>query len=187
MQLRARRTVDSKTALIRLEGKRYQASRELGGKRVQVRWPFDDDSAVNIWQSGAFVERAELFVPSADVDYAKRPQRKREEEPKVLDCSKKLRLSLVAKYRGENPPEDTSRYGVLTEREFKYVIEQCLQRSLSEVDASLLSQYYKLLCPFDAEFVQQCLSKAIASKGARKHLSFYLGRLEERRKHTRGE
>jgi transposase InsO family protein len=187
MQLRARRTVDSKTALIRLEGKRYQASRELGGKRVQVRWPFDDDSAVNIWQSGAFVERALLFVPSADVDYAKRPQRKREEEPKVLDCSKKLRLSLVAKYRGENPPEDTSRYGVLTEREFKYVIEQCLQRSLSEVDASLLSQYYKLLCPFDAEFVQQCLSKAIASKGARKHLSFYLGRLEERRKHTRGE
>jgi transposase InsO family protein len=182
MQLRARRTIDSKTALIRLEGKRYQASQNLGGKRVQVRWPFDDDSAVNIWQNGVFVERAALFVPSADIDYAKRPQRRREEEPKVLDCSKKLRLSLVAKYRGEKAPEDTSRYGVLSEREFKYVIEQCLQRSLGEVDASLLSECYKRLCPFDAEFVQHCLSKAIAAKGARKHLSFYLGRLEELRK-----
>ena len=124
-------------------------------------------------------------MPSADVDYAKRPQRAPEEVPKVLDCSKKLRLSLVAKYRGQKAPEDSSRYGVLTEREFKYVIEQCLQSSVSEVDASLLSQCYKRMCPFDAEFVQQCLSKAIAAKGTRKHLSFYLGRLEELRKQKR--
>jgi transposase InsO family protein len=183
MQLRARRTVDTKTALIRLDGRRYQASQNLAGKRLQVRWPFDDISAVNIWQSGAFVERAELFVPSADIDYSKRPVRQQEkaEEPKVLDCSKRLRLSLVAKYRGEKPPEDTSRYGVLTEREFIYVVEQCLQRSLTDVDTSLLSQCYKFLCPFDAAFVQQCMSKAITEKGARKHLSFYLGRLKEAR------
>lgn len=185
MQLRARRTVDSRTALIRLESKRYQASQNLGGKRVQVRWPFDDDSALNIWQDGAFVERAPQVVPSADIDYAKRPQRKQEVEPKILDCSKKLRLALVAKYRGERVPEDSSRYGMLTEREFKYVIEQCLQRSLSDADASLLSQYYEQLCPFDADFVQQCLGRAIEAKGARKHLSFYLGRLEEVRKHKR--
>lgn len=186
LQLRARRTIDSRTALIRLEGKRYQASQSLGGKRVQVRWPFDDDSAVSIWQDGAFLERAPLFVPSEDIDYAKRPKRPQEEEaPKVLDCSKRLRLSLVAKYRGQMPPEDTSRYGVLTEREFIYVVEQCLEKPLTEVDASLLSQYYKRLCPFDAEFVQKCLSQAIAAKGKRKHLSFYLDRLAEMRKHKR--
>jgi hypothetical protein len=181
MQLRTRRTVDTKTALIRLDGRRYQASQSLAGKRLQVRWPFDDISAVNIWQSGAFLERAELFVPSADIDYSKRPVRKQDEEPKVLDCSKQLRLSLVARYRGEKPPEDTSRYGVLTEREFIYVVEQCLQRSLTDADTSLLSQCYKHLCPFDAAFVQQSMTKSIAEKGARKHLSFYLGRLDETR------
>jgi hypothetical protein len=180
MQLRARRTVDTKTALIRLDGRRYQASRSLAGKRLQVRWPFDDVSALNIWQSGAFVERAELFIPSADIDYSKRPQRKQEDEPKVLDCSKQLRLSLVAKYRGEKPPEDTSRYGVLSEREFIYVVEQCLQRSIA--DGTLLSEAYRRLYPVDAAFVQQGIARAIAAKGTRKHLSFYLGRLDEMRK-----
>lgn len=182
MQLRTRRTVDTKTALIRLDGRRYQASRSLAGKRLQVRWPFDDISAVNIWQSGAFVERAELFVPSSDIDYSKRPQRSQEDEPKVLECSKKLRLSLVAKYRGEKPPEDTSRYGVLSEREFIYVVEQCLQRPIAGADESLLSEGYRRLYPVDAAFVQQCIAKAIAAKGTRKHLSFYLGRLDEMRK-----
>jgi putative transposase len=182
MQLRTRRTVDTKTSLIRLDGRRYQASQNLAGRRVQIRWPFDDNSAVNIWQSGAFVERAELFVPSADIDYSKRPQRKQEEEPKVLDCSKRLRLSMVAKYRGEKPPEDTSRYGVLTEREFIYVVEQCLQRPVADAGRGALSQCYKRLFPVDAAFVQQCMTRAIAAKGTRKHLSFYLGRLEEMRK-----
>ena len=183
MQLRDRRTIDSKTALIRLDGKRYQASQNLAGKRVQVRWPFDDDSAVNVWRDGAFVERAPLFVPSADIDYSKRPNRpQKREEPKVLDCSKQLRLSLVAKYRGDKPPKDTSRFGALTEREFIYVVEQCLERSLTEADTALLSQSYKRLCPFDAAFVQQCLSRAISAKGSRKHLSFYLGQLDEMRK-----
>ena len=180
MQLRTRRKIDSRTALIRLEGKRYQASQNLGGKRVQVRWPFDDDSAVNIWQDGAFVERAERFVPSEDIDYAKRPNRPdKEEEPKVLDCSKRLRLSLVAKYRGEKPPEDTSRYGVLSEHEFIYVVEQCLDTSVTVADTALLAQSYKRLFPLDAGFVQNTLGRAIANKGKRMHMSFYMKCLEE--------
>ena len=186
MQLRARRTIDTKTSLIRLEGKRYQASQHLGGKRVQVRWPFDDDSAVSIWQDGAFVERAELFVPPPDIDYAKRPQRApKEVGPKVLDCSKKLRLSLVAKYRGEKPPQDTSRYGFLTAREFIYVVEQCLDTSAGSVDAGLLSQAYKRLSPLDAAFVQQSLRSAIASKGPHMHISFYIKCMEESKQKTR--
>jgi len=186
MQLRARRTIDSKTALIRLGGKRYQASQHMGGKRVQVRWPFDDDSAVNIWQDGAFVEQAPLFIPSEDIDYSKRPKRIQEEEgPKVLDCSKRLRLSLVAKYRGEKAPEDTSRYGVLTEREFIYVIEQCLDTAVTVADAGLLKQSYRRLFPVDAEFVQDSLGRAIANKGKQMHMSFYLKCMEETKQKPR--
>lgn len=186
MQLRARRTVDTKTAQIRLNGKRYQASRNLAGQRMQVRWPFDDESAVNIWREGEFFERAELFVAGADIDYSKRPQRQAaEEEPKVLDCSKQFRAALVAKFRGEKPPQDTSRYGVLTEREFIYVVEQCLSKSLTEAESGSLSQSYKCLFPIDAEFVQRCLGKAIAGKGNRMHISFYLKCMEELRRQWR--
>ena len=185
LQLRSRRKVDTKTALIRLNGKRYQTSRNLAGQRVQVRWPFDDEAAVNIWQRGAFVERAELFVPAEDIDYSKRREKKEEEEPKVLDSSKRFAAALIAKFRGEKPPQDTSRYGFLTEREFIYVVEQCLGTSASTVDAGLLSQSYKRLSPLDADFVQQSLRRAIASKGSHMHISFYIKCLEESKQKSR--
>lgn len=186
MQLRSRRTVDTKTALIRLNGKRYQASQHLGGKRVQVRWPYDDESHLNIWQDGNFVERAQLFEAAADIDYAKRPQRvTKKEEPRVLDCSKRFRLSLVAKYRGQNAPDDTSRYGVLSESEFIYVVEQCLSRKAEAIDVGVLSESYKYLFPIDADFVQQSLAKAMAKKGSGMHMSFYIRFMEESKQKTR--
>ena len=182
MQLRSRRQPDRKTALIRLNGKRYQASRELAGQRVQLRWPFDDDSAVNVYRNGAFVERAELFIPQSDIDYDRRPQRIKEEEPPVLDCSKKFRAALVAKFRREQPPEDTSRWGILTQREFTYVVEQNLGRVLDEAESGILAQAYKRLFPMDAEFVERSLQKAKAGKGDRMHIGFYVRFMEESRR-----
>jgi hypothetical protein len=184
LQLRARRTVHTKTAQIKLNGRCYQASQSQAGKRVQLRWPFDDESAVNIWRNGVFVERAELYVTPSDIDYSKRPQRKREEEEKILECSKQFRLALVASYRGEKAPKDTSRYGVLSEREFTYVMEQCLQRKVGDAEgmSGLLAESYRRIYPVDAAFVEGCMTKAVASKGTGKHLSFYLSRLEEMRK-----
>ena len=180
MQRRTYRDVDFKTALIRLKGNRYQASQNLAGeRRVQVRWPFDDESAVNIWRRGKFIERAELFVAPADIDYSKRPVRKTEEEPKVLDCSKHLRLAMVARHRGEKMPADTSKYGFLTESEFAFVVEHCLNRTLSEAERVLLKESYRRLSPLDAEFVQSCLSKAVAGKGSQKHLNYYLTQMQE--------
>jgi transposase InsO family protein len=180
MQRRAHRDVDFKTSLIRLNGKRYQASQNLAGeKRVQVRWPFDDESAVNIWRNGVFVERAGLLVVGTDIDYSKRPVRSDDKEPAVLDCAKQLRLSMVSRRRGEKMPADTSRYGNLSESEFIFVVERCLDKSLSEADRAVLREGYKRLSPFDAEFVQSCLSRAIVSKGKQKHPNFYLLQMEE--------
>lgn len=180
MQRRAYRDVDFKTALIRLNGKRYQASQELAGaKRVQVRWPFDDEAAVNIFRNGRFVESAELFVAGVDIDYAKRPVRKEDEQPNVLDCAKQLRLAMVARHRGEKVPADTSKFGFLTESEYVFVVETCLSRTVTENDRALLKESYKRLSPVDAQFVQSCLLKSVASKGSQKHLNFYLTQMEE--------
>jgi hypothetical protein len=76
-------------------------------------------------------------------------------------------------------PADTSKYGFLTQSEFMFVVESCLSRTLSESDRSLLTEAYQRLSPLDAEFVQSCLSRAVASKGAQKHLNFYLTQMEE--------
>jgi len=180
MQLQVRRKIDNRTALIRLNGKHYQASKHLAGQRVQVRWPFDDESAVNIFRDRVFVERAELYVAKPDIDYAKRPQRQvRKEEPKVLECSKKFRSALVAKFRHQRPPEETSRLGVLTEREFIYVVEQSLCRVLDEAEKCILAKSYKRLFPMDAEFVERSLLRAKAGKGERMHVGFYVKCMEE--------
>ena len=186
MQLQARRKIDGRTALIRLNGKRYQASQHLAGQRMKIRWPFDDDSAVNIFRERVFVERAELYVAKPDIDYAKRPQRKvSEDEPKVLECSKQLRAALVAKFRHEKAPDETSRYGVLTEREFLYVVAQSLGRVLDELESSILVQSYKSLFPVDAEFVERSLLRAKSGKGERMHIGFYVKCMEEFKRQAR--
>jgi len=179
MQLETRRMIDGNTALIRLNGKRYQASQQLAGQRVQVRWPFDDDTAVNIYKGGAKVERAELFVEKPDIDYSKRPHRQKKDEPKVLECSKQFRAALLAKFRNEKPPEDTSRFGVLTEQEFIYVVGQTLGRVIEEVERSILADAYKRIFPMDAEFVERSLLRAKAGKGERMHIGFYVKFMEE--------
>lgn len=178
LQLRVRRTVNKKTALVQVDGRLYQASRELAGQRVQLRWPFDDESAVNIWQDGCFRERAALFTPGIDIDYSRRPARPvKDETPKVLDCSKRFRSALLAKYRGQDAPQNASRYGVLTERAFIFVVEQCLGKSVTTSESATLSQAYKSLYPVNAEFIERCLAKAIAVRGNRMHISFYVKRM----------
>lgn len=179
MQLRAKRTINDKTALIKNEGRLYQASRTFAGQQVQVRWPFDDDSHVNIYRGSKLEERAELFVPGADIDYSKRPQRERKTEPRVLECSKKFRAALVAKFRGEAVAADTSRYGVLTEREFLFIVEQNLGRTLLEQETRILSKSYERLFPLDAEFVEKALNTAKAGKGNQMHIAFYVKSMEE--------
>jgi putative transposase len=186
MQLRTRRMVETKTALIKLNGKRYQASRNLAGQRVQVRWPFDDQSHINVFRNGEFVERAELFVLENDIDYSKRPVRGvKAGEPKVLECSKQFRAALVARFLQKEVTADTSRYGVLSEREFVYVVGQCLDRSLHESENEALSVAYKQLFPMDAEFVERALLRAQASKGRQMHIGFYVKSMQEFKVQTR--
>lgn len=179
MQLRAKRLVNEKTALIKLDGRLYQASRAYAGQQVPIRWPFDDESHVNIYRKSKPVERADLYVPGTDIDYSKRPRREKKQEPKVLECSKRYRAALVAKLRNEKAPEDTSRFGVLTEREFTMVVGQGLERLLDQREIGVLQESYTRLFPIDAEFVEKAISKAKASKGLQMHIGYYVKFMEE--------
>jgi len=124
------------------------------------------------------MERAELFVVGTDIDYSKRPVKKRMKSRK---CS--IAQTVEAVDGGETSRRedaaDTSKYGFLSENEYAFVVESCLERTLSESDRALLNESYKRLSPLDTEFVQGCLSRAVAGKGSQKHLNFYVTQMEE--------
>lgn len=132
------------------------------------------------------VERAELFVEKPDIDYEKRPKRAlKEDEPRVLESSKKFRAALLAKFRGEKVEGDSSRFGVLTEKEFVFVVEQSLRRKMEDLEITVLLQAYRRLFPIDAAFVEQALTKAVTMRGERMHIGYYAKIMEETKQNRR--
>ncbi len=53
--LRTDRTVNQRTALIRLENRWYQADPELAGSVVQVRWQANKEDSVDLWHDGKLI------------------------------------------------------------------------------------------------------------------------------------
>lgn len=47
------------------------------------------------------MEHVELFIGGADIDYFKGPVRKADDEPRLLDCAKQLRLLNSVVYLGQ--------------------------------------------------------------------------------------
>lgn len=180
LKMRANRTVDFKTALIRLDGRRYQASKELGGEKIQVRWQFDRTDEVEVWKQGEFVEKAILFVPSSDIDYTKRPERQNKPKPgEVLEGSKRYRQLLVANYKGEKFDPDSEKHGLLTRTEFSQTVETFLGRTLNDDERKLCVEFYDSRRPFSHELVADVLARCALEKGLGMHVRFYFRRIED--------
>lgn len=174
LMVEADRKVGKKTALLQLNNRFYQASRDLAGKNVQVRWEADRrNPSVEIWLNGKLVETAGEQVPGNDIDYGKRPQRHREPEkqPRILHSSKQYRLSLVSAYDRESTPIPAGDY--LSEPEFQQLVSRILERELSEEELSFLSGAFAELSPFKDKATESVLQKAISSKGSKMHLRYY--------------
>ena len=173
LMVQAERTVSKKTALIQLNNRMYQASREWAGKKVQVRWEADrTNPSIEIWLNGKFVETAAEYLPGSNIDYSKRPQRIRQPEktPKILHSSKQYRLSLVSQYRRE-PVVSSGDY--LSEPEFQTLVSKSLERELTEEELHFLSIAFADLSPLKDRPTEQVLQKAIGAKGSKMHLRYY--------------
>jgi putative transposase len=180
LKLRANRKVNFRTALISVDGRQYQASKNLGGDNVQVRWEFDRTDQVEVWKQGEFVEVAQLYVVPTDIDYSRRPNREKGPEPgSVLAGSKNYRLAIVAKYKGEVFSKRNDKSELLTESEFTGVLEKFLERALEESERQQSVDFYKSRRPFRHDFVLAVLDLCAAEKGRGKHIKFYLRRIED--------
>jgi putative transposase len=186
LKLRANRTVNFKTAHISLNGRLYQASKELGGERVQVRWPFDSVDEVEVWRQGEFIEKAKLFVPSTDIDYSKRPERTKGPEPgEVLEGAKQYRLALVARYRGEKYVAGAGDSGLMTQSEFVNLFKEFLGRELDESESKQCGEFYDARRPLLREFVNDVLCRCAAEKGRGMHIKVYLRRIDDKQRKMR--
>lgn len=181
------RTVGKKTALIQLSNRMYQASRELAGKKVQVRWEADrHHPTVEVWFKGKLVETAKEIIPGSNIDYNKRPQRQRQPEklPKVLQSSKQYRHALVAAYHQETRPALPGEY--LSEPEFQQLVARILERELDQEEISYLASAFSELSPLKDMPTEKVLQKSVEAKGLKLHLRYYCdllmqARLTERR------
>jgi transposase InsO family protein len=180
LKLRANRKVNFKTALISVNGLKYQASKRLGGENVQVRWEFDTTDRVEVWQQGDYVETALLFVPQVDIDYSKRPRREAELDPGcVLEGAKNYRLALIKKHQGEQYAGRDVKSELLSELEFRSLIEACLEKELDESESEQCSVFFKTCTRLRHDFVEGVLAQFVAEKGRDMHIKNYLRRFEE--------
>lgn len=179
----ADRTVGKRTALIQLSNRMYQASRELSGKKVQVRWEADRrNPTVEIWLNGKLVEIAKEIVPGSNIDYSKRPQRHRQPEkiPKVLHSSKQYRQSLVSEYSRQCQPSLPAA-DYLSEPDFQQLVARVLDRQLTPEELSYLSVAFAELSPLKDTFTESVLQKAASAKGSKMHVRYYCDLLMQAR------
>lgn len=186
LMVREERKVGKRTALIRLNNRMYQTSRELAGKKVEVLWEADrKNPTIEIWVDGKLVETANEVVPGSNIDFDRRPERQRHpEKPKVLASSKQYRQALVSAHSPE--PALASRGDYLSEPEFRKLVTSVLERELSEDEQLYLSSVFAELSPLRDLPTESTLRKAANAKGTKMHLRYYcdlLGqaRLSERR------
>jgi hypothetical protein len=180
MMLRATRTIHINTALVNMGRREYQASRELAGREVQVRWNPERVDQIEIWLEGRYVETAPLKErqPHVQRDWRLDEQG---EDPKCKKnasagqyCAALMgeRVSPAVKGRGKDD--------LFKLNDFSELIATQLGRELpfEDEECALIATAFKRLAPLEHAATVEKLGQAIEEKGAEQHLRFYLERLE---------
>jgi transposase InsO family protein len=179
LMLRCQRKVDRKTATIRLDHKRYQASVVLAGEKVEVRYHFDDFSEVEIWQRGKLIELSKPVVVGANIDFSKRPSKKKEEgdrRNKTYPAFEAYRKAITGNRAPE--PSLTKRDGdLITQEEFLNLFAERLVRELSAGEQEWLARFFLKQAPFNKTDVKEMLEQTIEAAGTQLHLRAYCERL----------
>lgn len=171
LMLQEERRVNSRTACITLNNRSYQAPRELAGKTVEVRWdPCRDASALEIWNDGKLIEIAKEIEIRPDIDYSKRPERKKEDSHTFIASSREYLEKLASRHQHAKPLAD----GVyLTEQDFLSLFSSVFERDLCDEDITLLSQEFTRLHPLQADETRALLEQTVSVKGKDRHFGNY--------------
>jgi putative transposase len=103
LMMRTTRRVHSRTGLISLESRTYQASPRLAGQTVEVRWHAGDEREVEIFAGGKMLEVAKLVAPSGNIDFSRKHQNKAKIDYLPLSSAKNYARKLMQSHQGETP------------------------------------------------------------------------------------
>lgn len=177
LMLRATRRVHLRTATISLEARTFQASPELAGQTVEVRWHAGEPAEVEIWKEGRQIGLAERVAIGANVDFSRLPQRA-PEEPRGLPMrsSRTYAESLISSHCGEKELLDVPAVSpeYLSQQELAELFARALERELSAEELASLSAFFVANSPLKKQLVAERLDTAISAKGPDRHLRFYL-------------
>jgi hypothetical protein len=182
MMLRSQRTVNISTALVFLDKREYQVSRDLAGQDVEIRWNPEKVEQLEIWRDGRFVEVAPLKERKPHVERDWRETA--EEEPKAskLESATAYCAALIGDRLSEGSVVG-GKSKLLTLNTFRHLLLRRLGREdvpFCEEEMSLVAQAFTRLAPLERERTDEIVLQTIEEKDAFRHIRYYLERLEPR-------
>ena len=179
MMLRATRTVHINTALVTVSNREYQASREMAGQEVQVRWNPERLEQVELWRDGRYVETAKFKERKPHVERDWRQDVADEPSPKKLASSGEYCAALMGN-RVPTSVKAKGRNDLFKLEDFVELLSAQLARQLpfDEVELMEIATAFKRLAPLERVATEEKISRAIEDKGSEQHVRFYLERLE---------
>jgi putative transposase len=174
LMLRSQRKVNKRTAIIRLDNRSYQASPELAGSEVEVRWQARCQDYVEVWRDGKLIETAPLTTAQPDIDFTRKPVRKQTLRGLTYESSKRYRHSLIAEHQGEKPVPQQAVDDYLAQPEFIQLVASTLDKTLEPEELSFLSGFFFENSPLRTSLTQSLLNQIVNAKGKQLHLRSYL-------------
>jgi hypothetical protein len=172
LMLKVERTVNARTAIIRLDNKEYQASIDLAGAKVEVRWDVGNDEQIEVWKDNKLIQTAPLFKVGTNIDFSRKPEHVDEPRGLTYASSKRYRQALVAQHEGEKLIADD----YLSQSEFSALVAKLLEpeRVLEAEEIASLEQFFFEQSPLSAKRTEILLTQAVSVKGTKLHVRFYL-------------
>lgn len=177
MMLRQTYIVHVSTALVTVNRREYQASRELAGREVQVRWNPEQVDHVELWIEGRYAETANLKLRKPHVERDWR-QDCSDEDPKGKKNTSAGQY--CAALMGDGVPDRKKHRGtqdLFKLSDFIELLEVMLERSLED-ERNEIAVAFKRLAPMERISTESKLAQAIEEKGKELHVGSYLLRLE---------
>lgn len=179
MMLRGDRNIHISTALVNLDNREYQASRDLAGQDVQIRWNPERVDQIELWRDGRYLETAPLKERKPHVERDWRDDPQEEQAPIKLVSATEFCSALI----GDRISEQNlarSQDKLLRIEDFVKLLSQFIElgRPFEDTELQLISEAFKRLAPLDRLKTEDILRQTVEEKGADKAVRVYLERLE---------
>jgi transposase InsO family protein len=177
MMLRASRIVQYSTGLISLNNREYQASRELAGLEIQIRWNPERCDEIHIWRDGRYLETAILKERKPNVERDWRTDGDSDSMPKQLDSASEYCAALM-KDRVSERVRARNKDDVVRLEDFSELLARGVRPFESEEEQEQIAEHFKRFAPLVRSRAEETIAQVVAEKGSDRSLRVYLERLE---------